>query len=66
MEFLLIFHTSPEDSEIEMKFLRHGELVVIETVWGHVAGGGANDDDTKFMDTKIDGFLKSGSSDPRL
>ena len=49
-----------------MKFLRHGELVVIETVWGHVAGGGANEDDTKFMDTKIDNFLKSGSSDPRL
>ena len=63
---MLILRTSPEDSEIEMKFLKHGELVVIETVWGHVAGGGASEEDTKFMDTKIADFLKSDSSDPRL
>lgn len=43
----------PEDSEIEMKHLKHGTLHVIESTWGHIAGGGANPDDTAFMDAKI-------------
>lgn len=29
----------PEDSEVEVKHLKKGELRVIETVWGHIAGG---------------------------
>jgi len=30
----------PEDSGIEVALLRHGELRVIPSVWGHYAGGG--------------------------
>lgn len=30
----------PEDSEEEVKHLKHGELSVIESIWGHIAGGG--------------------------
>lgn len=47
----------PEDSENEVKHLPNAELVVIETVWGHIGGGGANEADTKFMDGKIAEFL---------
>ncbi|KAI9820330.1 MAG: hypothetical protein M1827_005952 [Pycnora praestabilis] len=47
----------PEDSEIEIKSLKHGELAVIETIWGHIGGGGANDEDTAWMDKKIAHFL---------
>lgn len=43
----------PEDSEDEMKHLKHGTLEVIETTWGHIAGGGANPDDAAFMNAKI-------------
>ena len=48
---------SPEDSEIEAKHLQRGELAVIETVWGHVAGGGGNAEDTEWMDGRIAKFL---------
>ena len=41
-----------------MKYLKHGKLVVIETIWGHLAGGGANAEDTDFMDKQIAEFLK--------
>lgn len=47
----------PEDSETEVKHLKDAELAVIETVWGHMAGGGANDEDTKWMDGKIADLL---------
>lgn len=30
----------PEDSEEEVKHLKQGKLSVIESIWGHVAGGG--------------------------
>ena len=49
----------PEDSETEMKYLKHGELAVIETLWGHVGGGGANEEDTKWMDKRIAQFLNN-------
>ena len=45
------------DSEVEMRYLRKAELAVIETVWGHVAGGGANEEDTRWMSGKIREFL---------
>ncbi|KAL8926208.1 MAG: hypothetical protein Q9208_003111 [Pyrenodesmia sp. 3 TL-2023] len=53
----------PEDSETEVKHLQHGELAVIETVWGHMAGGGANEDDTRWMNDKIATFLGTASGD---
>ena len=50
----------PEDSEIEVRYLKDkGELAVIETIWGHIAGGGANEEDTKWMNEKIADFLKN-------
>ncbi len=45
------------DSEVEMKFLKRAELAVIETVWGHVAGGGGNEEDTAWMSERIHKFL---------
>ena len=47
----------PEDSENEMRYLEHGELAVLETVWGHIGGGGANEEDTAWMDRRIKEFL---------
>jgi homoserine acetyltransferase len=47
----------PEDSEIEMKYLKQGTLAVIESCWGHTAGGGLNPDDTKFMNDQIAKFM---------
>jgi len=47
----------PEDSEIEMQHLQHGTLAVIESTWGHVAGGGLNPKDTEFMNGQIARFL---------
>ncbi|ETI24981.1 hypothetical protein G647_04351 [Cladophialophora carrionii CBS 160.54] len=49
----------PEDSEVEMKFLQRGTLAVIESVWGHVAGGGLNPADTAFMNERIAEFMKT-------
>ena len=51
----------PEDSEIEVEHLKNGELAVLETIWGHIGGGGANDADTEWMDKKIAAFLKQGN-----
>lgn len=47
----------PEDSEIEVKHLQHGELAVIPSIWGHIAGGGANEEDVKWMNERIAKFL---------
>jgi homoserine acetyltransferase len=47
----------PEDSEVEVKHLKRGRLEVIETIWGHIAGGGANPVNTEFIDAKIKEFL---------
>ena len=47
----------PEDSETEVKYLKDARLCVIESVWGHTAGGGANLEDTKFMNEKIGEFM---------
>lgn len=51
----------PSESGFEMRSLKQGRLEVIESVWGHVAGGGGCADDIKFMDEKIKSFL-GGSS----
>lgn len=37
----------PEHSNIEVKHLKNADMAVIETVWGNVAGGGVNDEDTR-------------------
>ncbi|EXJ88889.1 hypothetical protein A1O3_01953 [Capronia epimyces CBS 606.96] len=48
----------PEDSEMELKYLKHGQLAVIESSWGHMAGGGVNPKDVQFMNEQIAQFLK--------
>lgn len=45
------------DSENEMKSLQHGKYEPIPSVWGHMAGGGANPEDLQWMDKKIAEFM---------
>jgi len=47
-----------EDSENEVKYLKHGTLAIVETIWGHMGGGGAHDEDTKWMDQRISQYMK--------
>jgi len=49
----------PEDSEIEVSYLPNAKLVVMDTVWGHTAGGGSNVKDIMFLEAQIGEFLKS-------
>ena len=49
-----------EDGEEEVRYLRRGVLAIIETIWGHVAGGGGNEADTRWMSGRIREFLASG------
>ncbi|KAF8580814.1 alpha beta hydrolase fold protein [Ramaria rubella] len=48
----------PEDSVHEVEHLPNAELVVMETVWGHMAGGGACEEDVRFMRERIGKFLR--------
>ncbi|KAF9761251.1 hypothetical protein IL306_003898 [Fusarium sp. DS 682] len=47
----------PEDNEEEMKHLVNGELAVLDSVWGHLAGGFGPKKDVKFMNSHIKSFL---------
>ncbi|MBF2025738.1 MAG: alpha/beta fold hydrolase [Oscillatoriales cyanobacterium C42_A2020_001] len=49
----------PEDNEYEVKFMPNAELRVIKSVWGHFAGGGANQADKQFIDSAIKELLAS-------
>lgn len=62
----LLTRCRPEDSETEVKHLQHGELAVIETIWGHMAGGGVNGEDTKWMNDRIAEFLDLSISDLKI
>lgn len=46
-----------EDGEAEVGLLGRGELAVIESVWGHAAGGGMSKVDVEWMDGRIKAFL---------
>lgn len=48
----------PYANEREAKFSKHAEVEVIPSVWGHIAGGGANPQDVKWMKEKIEAFLQ--------
>ena len=48
-----------EDAEEEVQLLRNGQLRVIESVWGHLAGSGTSDEDTRWMNERIREFLES-------
>ncbi len=47
----------PEDSKIEVAHLPHAELRVIDSDWGHMAGGGINSVDASFIDMAIKELL---------
>jgi homoserine acetyltransferase len=48
----------PEDSMEEVKHLRDGKLVIIESIWGHLAGGGGGTkEDCEFIKTEVGKFL---------
>ncbi|KAJ7772132.1 Alpha/Beta hydrolase protein [Mycena maculata] len=50
----------PEDNEEELKHLKNGELKVIDSIWGHVAGGGGGTkDDTEFIKAQVRRFLQN-------
>lgn len=44
----------PEDSEEEVKYLKYGELRIIESIWGHIAGGGrGTEEDNAFISQQV-------------
>ncbi|KAI9695777.1 MAG: hypothetical protein M1820_008450 [Bogoriella megaspora] len=48
----------PEDNEEEVKHLKKGELQVIPSIWGHLAGGGGGTtEDNEFIKQHIARFL---------
>jgi homoserine acetyltransferase len=47
----------PYVSERETRSIRNGESQVVPSIWGHIAGGGANPDDVDWMRQKIEAFL---------
>lgn len=49
----------PEDNAYEVKHMPNAELRLIPGVWGHFAGGGANDVDTAFIDAGLKDLLSS-------
>ena len=50
----------PKASEREVYYLKGGQVQVIPSIWGHIAGGGANEKDVRWMESKIAAFLKGG------
>lgn len=46
-----------KDGEDEVKYLKNGIFMPIPSIWGHIAGGGANSVDVEWMDEKIGKFL---------
>jgi homoserine O-acetyltransferase len=47
----------PQESAIEVKYLKRGKLLVLETIWGHAAGSGASKEDAELIDRVIADFL---------
>ena len=47
----------PEDSAGEVALLAHGRLAVIESVFGHAAGGGADPGDLAFIEREVRALL---------
>ena len=48
----------PEDNEEELEHLKDGRIKVIESIWGHVAGGGSGTkEDNEFIKQQIHQFL---------
>lgn len=52
----------PKANEREAEYLKGGKVAVVPSVWGHVAGSGANEEDNRWMEREIAEFLKGGYS----
>lgn len=50
-----------EANEKEVSHLLKGELAVIPSIWGHLAGGGPSQTDNEWMDRRIAKFLNESS-----
>lgn len=48
----------PEDSEMEVREMPNGTLRIIESIYGHVGGGGGSPADDIFIDKEVAAFLK--------
>ncbi|KAJ4363971.1 hypothetical protein N0V83_009425 [Neocucurbitaria cava] len=48
----------PYASEREAQSLKHGTVHVVPSIWGHIVGGGANQEDSEWMDEKVRMFLQ--------
>jgi homoserine O-acetyltransferase len=46
------------DARAEAKFLRHGTLLPIPSLWGHPAGAGAGPEDLAFLNARIGAFVR--------
>jgi len=53
----LYFRTA--DNEAELQHIRDGRLVEIPSIWGHMAGAGQNEADTRFIDENLKRLLAS-------
>ncbi|RDL31372.1 Uncharacterized protein BP5553_09581 [Venustampulla echinocandica] len=51
------YYFSPEESAIELNYLKLGTLEILETIWGHAAGTGACKEDSEQIDRMIATFL---------
>jgi len=51
------------DAQYESKFIRHGTLLPIPSLWGHPAGAGASPADASFLNEHIAAFLKIARAD---
>lgn len=48
----------PYVSEREVKSLNNGTVAVVPSIWGHIAGGGANKTDVEWMEKQIGSLLQ--------
>ncbi|KAF2433347.1 hypothetical protein EJ08DRAFT_647398 [Tothia fuscella] len=52
----------PQANLEEARYLQCGDVEVIESIWGHIAGGGASEEDTSFMNRKLADFMVGEAS----
>jgi hypothetical protein len=52
----------PEDCALEVELLARGRLAVIESVFGHQAGGGADPSDLAFLTDQVRALLATPES----
>lgn len=50
----------PEDNEYECKYLKHATYKPIDSIWGHLAGGGGGtEEDGRFIQEQVKLFCNS-------